>query len=260
LGLGGSSDLTGSSATAEPVYGDKVAIVIELHIVPNLIALMLHFSNVLGPEWTVVLFTLEKDFVMPQSSPFQRELARGQIQIAFLPPDTDFSTHQSVSVFLTQPWLWEQLQTSQRVLMFQTDSIICARANRTIDEFIEYDFVGAPIAEGRGFGYNGGLSLRNPKIFLEITADPLSDFVVDSQKGIVELRYEDQWFFQKLQALKHANLPSEDVAKEFAVETVWFDTPIGYHQPTYWHSGKNLHTITEYCPEIGMLQGKRFDS
>ncbi|PKS13382.1 hypothetical protein jhhlp_000153 [Lomentospora prolificans] len=230
--------------------GRPLAVVIETEATPNLIPLMLHFSNVLGPDWSVVLYTLEKSWEMPSSPAFNRAREAGKIDIRFLPPDTTFDSSRAVSLFLTKPWFWEQLQSAHRVLLWQTDSIICSKASQTVEEFFDYDLVGAPIDSKFGQGYNGGLSIRNPKLFLSITQE--SDFETSGAA------FEDQWFFKEAEARKDRGvlLPSEQTAKYFAVETIYYQWPLGYHQPKRWQADK-MDEIEEWCPEVKMILSER---
>lgn len=211
---------------------------------------MLHFSTVLGPSWLVVLYTLEASWTEPASAPFRRAIKNKSIEVRFLPPETILNNSKSVSTFLTKPWLWTQLQSTDRMLLFQSDSVICSKANTTVEDFFAYDFVGAPIDAKYGQGYNGGLSIRNPELFLQIVQE--SDF----SKGTVE--FEDQWFYIEAKARvgKGVNLPGPDIAMTFAVETIDYETPLGYHQPARWQAD-NMAQIEEYCPEVKMLIGRR---
>ncbi|KAH8649098.1 hypothetical protein BX600DRAFT_474538 [Xylariales sp. PMI_506] len=248
--------LTGSNQLgAQPVGtpdGSRVAVIIESNAqnAANLIPIMLHFANVLGPAWSVVLFTLEQHWEQPASPAFARAVKQGQITIRFLPSKTQLTDSHSVSNFLTQPWLWQQLESAHRILMFQLDSIICSRASVTVEDFFDYDFVGAPIDPKYGHGYNGGLSLRNPKLFLAITTE------VDFQKSGQE--FEDQWFFTEAQKRveQGVQLPSSEIARSFSVETIYYEKPLGYHQPERWQSAK-MNEIKQWCPEVGMLVGRR---
>ncbi|KAK7956393.1 uncharacterized protein PG986_005615 [Apiospora aurea] len=164
---------------------------------------MLHFATVLGPAWPLVLFTLEEHWKMPYSPAFVRAIHRGQIEIRYLPPATQLTSSRDVSDFLTRPWIWEQVESAHRVLMFQLDSILCSKSLHTVEDFFEYDFVGAPIDPKYGAGYNGGLSLRSPKLFAAITRE--ADFAQSDQE------FEDQWFYAE--ALKRgAVLPTRLVA------------------------------------------------
>lgn len=68
--------------------------------------------------------------------------------------------------------------------------MLCANAARSVEEFFKYDFVGAPIAENLGRGYNGGLSLRRRSVMEAIT----TEWDWESDHGS---RFEDQWFFDR---------------------------------------------------------------
>ncbi|KAK1976465.1 hypothetical protein LZ30DRAFT_603410 [Colletotrichum cereale] len=206
---------------------------------------MFHFSSILGPKWPIVLLTLEENWVMPSSPAFRRLAEMNQIQIMYLPANTSITGHHSVSVFLTEPWFWEQFFTANRILVFQAVSVLCANAPVEIEDFLEWDLVGAPISPTYGEGYNGGLSLRNPKLMLEIVRDPVN---------ILGPNYfEDQWFFQRAKE-RGAHLPEPEEAMRFAVETISYDKPLGYHQPGRWQQD-HWKEINEWCPEVGLLCG-----
>ncbi|KAF3771105.1 hypothetical protein M406DRAFT_248920 [Cryphonectria parasitica EP155] len=216
---------------------------------------MLHFANVLGPAWPVVLVTLRANWIEPPSPAFRRLMAEQRIRIFFLPDDTTFPDHPSVSKFFTRPWLWERFASADRVLLFQADSVLCSRSERRVSDFLEWDLVGAPISSAYGVGYNGGLSLRNPKALLDITRDPANAKIPSWEK------FEDQWFYMKLKTRgeggepgTEARLPSVEVASQFAVETVWAEEPLGYHQPFRWLTPAQKTKVMEWCPEVAMLQ------
>jgi hypothetical protein len=127
--------------------------------------------------------------------------------------------------------------------------MLCTKSTKTVEDFFDYDFVGAPMEAGEGF--SGGLSLRNPRLFLSITSEANFDNS--------PINSEDQWFYSeaKVRAQTHGvRLPNEDVAKTFAVESIWYDTPLGYHQPQRWQSVK-MHLIDDWCPEVRMSIGRR---
>lgn len=250
-GPGSYSGSTGSGSNApasDALAADRPqAIIIESDIVPNLVPLMLHFATVLGPTWGMILFTTKDRWVMPLSPAFQRFLADGRIEVRFLPAGTDLTSSAAVSQFLTSPWIWEQLQAAQRVLLFQSDSVLCAKSEARVEDYFAYDLVGAPIAPVYGEGYNGGLSIRNPRLSLQVVRE--TDFATSGQK------FEDQFFFGEFQK-RGANLPAAEVAKTFSVETIYYETPLGYHQPQRWQP-KHITAIEEWCPEVKMLIGRR---
>ncbi|TID00061.1 hypothetical protein CH35J_005113 [Colletotrichum higginsianum] len=227
----------------------NVAVLMETNTsaVPNLVPIVLHFASVLGPNWPIVLVTLESTWVVPESPAFRRLMDANQIRITYLPATTNISDHHSVSVFLTEPWFWEQFVSSHRMLIFQVDSILCSKAPMTMEDFLEWDLVGAPITV-YGIGYNGGLSLRNPRLMLDIVNDP--------SVSLGPRDYEDQWFYARAQE-RGAHLPNTEQALKFAVETTYYKTPLGYHRPKPFQ-GEHWDEITEWCPEVGLLWGHRF--
>lgn len=150
--------------------------------------------------------------------------------------------------------------------MFQVDSIICSNAPQKVEDFLQYDFVGAPVDSSRnlGFGYNGGLSLRNRAMMLDIvrTHDWEEERHGDHSHGNVD--YEDQWFSKVLRELPlkadgspGARLPSTEEAMRFSVETIWYDRPLGYHQANVWQPGK-MDEIYKWCPEYKLALTETF--
>jgi len=131
--------------------------------------------------------------------------------------------------------------------------MLCANAARSVDDFFEYDFVGAPIGEAWGQGYNGGLSLRKRSTMLRVIRE------FDWEK-YEEPRHEDQWYYARMLELKNGNyddedtppprivLPSMEVARTFAVETIDYPHPLGVHQVLRHIENKYL-SMDEWCPE-----------
>jgi hypothetical protein len=204
--------------------------------------------------------------IFSTSAPFQREVNQGRFRLRTLPPEAHLNTHASVSGFFTSPWFWEQMAPAEHVLMFQADSIICSKSPERIDDFLQYDFVGAPVdsERGLGMGYNGGLSIRNRSMCLDIvqTHDWQEERHGDHSQGNID--YEDQWFAKKMRELPSrpdgspgANLPTTDVAMRFSVETMWHERPLGFHQATVWQPGK-MDEILAWCPEYKMAMIETF--
>ena len=249
-----------STSANEP---KNVAVIIEDRPLSNLAPLILYFSSILGPDWPIRLYTSGGS--APDSRAFRRALNDGGISVHHLPDGVRFNDHRAVTEFLTLPWLWEQLAPAGHVFMFQADSIICANSPLRVEDFLEYDFVGAPIdvpadpAFGHGEGYNGGLSLRNRTMMLEIVNTyswqaELNEGNISLEGCVTQrpcLKFEDQWFYHKMKTMPQARLPVREVAATFAVETVWYETPLAYHQVERWNAGR-MDQVAAWCPEYKM--------
>jgi hypothetical protein len=116
----------------------------------------------------------------------------------------------------------------QHSLIFQVDTVLL---KDTIDEFLQYDYVGAPWVV-KWFGMdigNGGLSLRNVKKMYDITNKfpRLASTIIGNRY----LEIEDIYFSYYLTYVEGSKLPTVEVAKTFSVETIYHDDTCGMHQP-----------------------------
>jgi hypothetical protein len=245
----------------EIIKGKKVATIIETRPLDTLVPLILHFSAVLGPEWPIVVFTGPSPPPAFKSAAIKRLTKDGLIHIVPLTADVKFFSAFTVSDFLTNTWFWEQLAPADHVLLFQADSILCGNSDRSVNEFLEYDFIGAPVSMFYGVGFNGGLSLRNRNMMLSVIEQ--FNFTAEFEywrdnpedKSFEFHDVEDQWYYKKMAKLPPkedgqpaAHLPSFDVAASFAVEAMWSEHPLGYHQVERWQS-ENLANVDKWCPE-----------
>lgn len=173
--------------TANVTTSPKVAVIIETRPSAALVPLILHFSAVLGPDWPVIIYTPAENFgSFSTSQSLIRHQKSGRIIIRALPEGLYFPTWDSVSEFLTTTWLWKDVAPAEHVLIFQSDSVLCASSVRSVEDFFGYDLVGAPIIPSLGRGYNGGLSLRRRSTIMRV----LEEFTWDGGP-------EDQWYFNR---------------------------------------------------------------
>ncbi|KAL8764073.1 MAG: hypothetical protein Q9184_000284 [Pyrenodesmia sp. 2 TL-2023] len=238
------SDLNG------PPPPSKIAAIIETRPLANLIPLISVFASVLGPDWTFrIVHGMDNIELLSKSPLIQRLINSSHLKLIQLPQEVNLTTFTGVNHFYTNPWLWINLAPAEKVLIFQADAMLCANSLRTVDEFVEYDFIGAPLNVTGGLSYNGGLSLRNRGMMLRISS---------SATHPIGGQFEDQWFVEKMRELPRkpsgepsANLPDFQVAKQFSTETIWEERPFGVHQITRWHPEK-LEDLKAWCPEYAI--------
>ena len=125
-------------------------------------------------------------------------------------------THIEHSEFMETPQFWDQVK-GEKILIFQTDSLLLRSG---IDEFLMYDYVGAPWRKPKENQYvgNGGLSLRTKKVMRNIS----------SKYDVHEQIWEDIYFIKHL---KGENVADIETAKKFSMEDVYSDNPLGVHNP-----------------------------
>lgn len=112
----------------------------------------------------------------------------------FLPTrNTSFpmTSPNDVSALLTSRWIWEALAPAEHILIFGRDTILCGNAPRSVDDFLEWDFIGSPIADGSLRGFNGGLSLRKRSSMMRVLER--FDYPTNPTSGVVE----GQWYYER---------------------------------------------------------------
>ncbi|KAJ6259316.1 hypothetical protein Dda_6216 [Drechslerella dactyloides] len=247
----------GSSGAPLSIFNtsSKVAIITDATFTNRHIPLILHFNSVLGPAWPIIYFTsqsIAETYLSPaspnSSAVWNRAIDDGRIQVRIVPDSFNLTTRAGVNLYLSSRWLWEQLHPARHVLVFQADAMICANAHKTVDDFLEYDFIGAPISPNASL-YNGGLSLRNRSMIMDLFDEGL-EFANErntTKDG------EDFWFSTKF-GERGAKLPTTETAMEFACQykfNMAQKRPVGYHK-IHKKAQSHMAEIAEWCPEISL--------
>jgi hypothetical protein len=117
-------------------------------------------------------------------------------------------------------------------LIFQTDTLICESFKDLINDFIKYDYVGAPWTDGN-IG-NGGLSLRRKSKMIEI--------INKCPYDRVGTHNEDVYFSTGCNGII-INKPDLNKAKSFSMETLYNEYSFGLHKAWIY----NLESQCDGC-------------
>jgi hypothetical protein len=196
----------------------RAAIIIEtrpLYFLPKVIRNAMYF---LGPRWNLYVFSGEPAFPY-----LQQTLGRWGVMLAKLPGIHRLSS-ADYSRLLSTAEFWRHFP-EEKLLVFQVDCILCGS---NVEEFTQYDFVGAPCSRfDEHYVANGGLSLRSKSVMLECsTRFSRSDNVP-----------EDVFFTSAVRQIGAA-MPDLHTAASFAVESIYVRHPVGVHG-----TDKCYHTI-----------------
>ncbi|GAP89324.2 hypothetical protein SAMD00023353_3700610 [Rosellinia necatrix] len=174
-----------------PFNASKVALLIESRAAPNLAPLLVHFMAVVPADWRFrFMGSRESVAWVNRSHAVRAHVAAGKLDLTYIPANMSAAGQEMISRFLTTRWLYESvLRPAEWLLVFQTDSVLCANARRSLDDFLGYDWVGAPWDPAGRFGGNGGLSLRRVSAIVEILRDQVR---VDGSEP------EDVWLTERL--------------------------------------------------------------
>lgn len=209
---------------------DKFCVLMELRSNPLLISVIKNFMYLLKNKgWGLIIYhgTDNEDFL--------KNCLDGWKNVYFVRMTKDNITAEIYSDILCSLPFWDTLSYlgCKTSLIFQIDTVLL---KDTIDEFLHYDYVGAPwwvtwlgvTAVG-----NGGLSMRKVDTMKYIINNyPRS---AHTAGGYRYLQNEDIYFSYWLQIESHKNIaikiPSIESAMRFSVETVFSDDTCGMHQP-----------------------------
>lgn len=148
--------------------------------------------------------------------------ASGKLEIRLLPSNYSVASRESISQMFTDPNLYSGvLYPAEHLLVFQPDSIFCVNSEQSLNDWLEWDWVGAPWGPTIQSGGNGGLSLRKVSRILKVLGRQ------KRRKGDGAL--EDLWLAERLKRLEGHHMPNATISKRFSVESVWDDRPLGYH-------------------------------
>ncbi|RYP06418.1 hypothetical protein DL764_003154 [Monosporascus ibericus] len=276
-----------------PYNESKVALLIENRADPILAPLMLHFMSVVPPDWRFrFMGSTESVEHINQSVAIRQQVSAGKLDLTYIPSNVSTAGQEMISRFLTDLWLYETaLRPAEWLLVFQTDSILCANSRQTLNDYLEYDWVGAPWDPGGRFGGNGGLSLRR--------VSPIID-ILREQVRIQNSEPEDAWLADRLGHRPGAKMANGTVSLTFSGEAHsgaaveigktsgadrlanygsdleaaeerkyaegiddWregFYEPMGYHtggggtilHGSIWGTPERRKHIWDYCPEVKM--------
>ena len=204
-----------SLAYQRPAYAQynvsKVALLIENRPYPFLAPLMLHFISVVPPDWRFRFMGSDESVAsINESIAIRHQVDIGKLDLTYIPSNMSVASTEFISRFLTNLWLYETvLQPAEWLLVFQSDSILCANSRQNLDDFLDYDWVGAPWNPSGRFGGNGGLSMRKVSSIIEVLRD---------QVRLEGSEPEDVWLTDRLGDRPGAKMANGSLSLTFSGE------------------------------------------
>ena len=158
----------------------------------------------------------------------------------------DFSLLHYNKLLLSRSF-WESVCGRGKVLFFQTDSILCENSGYTLNDFLEFDYIGSSWNRKRPVGIiidggSGGLSLRDWRLTMEC----FERFPVHYWPG-----GEDGYFAFHFD-LMGGNVARKDDCGRFSTQSNFTSRSFGAHQIQNL-SASALHKFLAYCPEAQII-------
>jgi hypothetical protein len=203
-----------------------------------------NFLENLSNQWNIIIFhgNLNIDYI---NDIINNKLINYKNRISMINLNVDNLTiDQYNELFITNFDFYNKIPT-ETFLVFQTDTLINKKYKHFINQFLKYDYVGAPW-KWAPFGVgNGGLSLRKKSKMLQIMKNDNNRY----KNANNEFINEDVYFSMS----KVVNLykPSFQLAKKFSIEAIFSLMSFGCHK-AYIHIDNNL--LFKRYPDIKILR------
>lgn len=182
------------------------------------------------PNWKLHIFHSEENKAF-----IQEILGKHKATVVLHQLKYDIKTNQDYNKVLLDINFWEELKEHERVLIFQTDTMMLQSG---IEDFLHYDYVGAPwkwwfrhFKTYNRIGGNGGFSLRKVSKMKEI----IHKYKGTEKIDIPEYHNEDVFFSYHLYHDKEAVLPNWNTSMLFSSEAIMCAKTLAIHQAWKFH-------------------------
>ncbi len=205
-----------------PCDSDRSVVMIEPRRHPHLEYVLRNVLYFLGNDWGLELFA------GPANRTYIEELTASWGGVRIHPIDAVDLTTVEYNQLKKNPGTWRRIH-AEYTLWVEPDCLLCRPG---IEQYMSFHYIGAPwhkelaISPSCRVG-NGGLSFRHKSAMLSIAERANRDHRV--------ILSEDVFFCVNMQLcnIEHPGtykLPTVEVAKSFAVESVFHPSPFGVHK------------------------------
>ncbi|KAI0402954.1 hypothetical protein F4802DRAFT_573867 [Xylaria palmicola] len=237
----------------------KVALLIEPRPLPHLVPLVLHMASVVPPDWRFVFVGTNQSVAsVARSYATKHQQAVGKLDLLVLPVPWDIDSKEKVHRLLTDIRFYDEfLPGVEWLLKYEHDSILCANSATGLNEWLGWDWAGAPRTVDDRFSGNGGLSLRRVSTIRR---------VLEFQERYNDTAPEDEWFGTRVWVLPGAKVASGKEG-QLAVEDQYIPNAMGFHvrdgghgiADSVWKDPGQRKAIFDYCPELSLIMDMRLE-
>lgn len=124
----------------------KLALIIEPRPLPHLVPQMLHMISVVPPDWRFLFIGSNLSVIsVGRSLPVRHQQVIGKLDLMVLPEPWEIDSKEHVFRLLTDVRFYDEfLPDVEHILKYESDSILCANSGKSLDEWLEWSWVGAP--------------------------------------------------------------------------------------------------------------------
>lgn len=238
----------------------KVALIIEPRPLPHLVPHILHMLSIVPPEWKSLVIGSNASVVsIGRAYAIKYQQAIGKLDLMVLPEPWNITSKEHVFRTLTDARFYDEfLPGVEWILKYESDSILCANADTSLNSWLDWSWVGAPRTFNDKFPGNGGLSLRRVSAIQQVLA---------FQARYNDSEPEDEWFSKRVYLLPGAKVASP-TDQALSVEDTYFPGAMGFHvrdggrtplNYQVWGDAGQRKEIFNHCPELSMIMDMKLE-
>ena len=215
---------------------DVCATIVEPRAHPHLEYVLTNFSHHLPSEVNLILFhgKAAKEYV--HSLPIVKQLL-AQKRLKLVKMARNNLKADEYNKYLKSGHFWQHINKS-KVLVFQTDSVLCSQSPFVLQDFLHLDYVGARTLWSNNFGGNGGLSLRDTK---------LSKLALKMYAK--KNKSPEDVFFPKYIHKLGGRIATKEEQDKFSTQNYFTQKSFGAHKVNSLLPKKLQPKFKAYCPE-----------
>ncbi|CAF0969216.1 unnamed protein product [Rotaria sordida] len=221
-----------------------IAVIVDDRAIESVVNTVNNVIEHIPVDWKVQIITPYENWSFYNKSSLNQYINSDRILLTDLEQKSNgLASDKYINSILTSSSFWHKVY-GDKVLLFQIDAVLCSNSSYNINDFLQYDFVGAPWVGGGCC--NGGLSLRTRSKILQMLENKRFRFPVNQIN-------EDGWFTDNLPYFNGRVAPIS-IAKKFSVESIYHPRPFGVHKPhTNTIGSYNMNRLCQECPEVSAL-------
>jgi hypothetical protein len=124
----------------------KLALLIEARPIPHLVPQVLHMISVVPPDWRFLFIgSNESVIAVGKSFATKYQQVAGKLDLMIAPGPWSIEDKEHVYRMLTDSRFYDELLPGvEWILKYEADSILCANSADSLNDWLDYDWAGAP--------------------------------------------------------------------------------------------------------------------
>lgn len=226
--------------------------------------MVLNVHNNIPDDWVIQIFYTaqgQSQAGVDINRAIGRLVGKGRVVLTTIPEEV-LAVKRKRFELMTELWIWENM-VAEKVLLFGGGTVICSNSPKTITDFLQYDYIGAPWNAFKGIGGDGSISVRSKSLMIDAINYEYSKYSDSKLKMSAYKNWgqEDHFFISRIIEMNKKGIGKTNVRLATKNETMQFAGIGGIYNSDIFAVSGTLPDIPfpdrdkflALCPEIKMF-------